>query len=297
MNETAFIWIAAVWIAVMGGSVGSFLNVVVYRLPTGMNLSYPSSHCPKCGKPIRWHDNVPVFGWLMLRGRCRDCQTWIPIRYPAVEGLVAALFLLIAAVEGASFGGNLPARPVSVVDGLIYPPFSSWELAGIVGLHLLLLCTLLAASLIRYDGHEVPSRLFAPAFLAGIAAPLFWPFLHPQPAAILAGGPTPAIIDVLAGMAAGAALGLVGWKLLEPSRCPDLVWTTMLVGVVLGWQGTVVVGGMTVVAGGLSRVVARSLEIWRRVAPVVWLGLGTMAWILLWEPLVDALSVVFPVGA
>jgi len=73
-------------VAVVGATLGSFMNVVVYRLPRRMSLSRPASRCPKCEHPIRWHDNVPVFGWLMLRGRCRDCGNPIAARYPLVEG-------------------------------------------------------------------------------------------------------------------------------------------------------------------------------------------------------------------
>lgn len=297
MNESAFIWIVAVWMAAIGGSVGSFLNVVIYRLPAGMSLSYPSSHCPKCGHPIRWHDNVPVFGWLMLGGRCRDCRTWIPVRYPAVEAVVAALFLLIAFAEGASLGANFPARPVSVVDGVIFPPLTVGQLAGIMGWHLLLLCTLLSASLIRYDGHDVPSRLFAPAFAVAVVGSLFWPFLHPQPAAMLSAGPTPGIVDALSGLAAGAAIGLVGWKLLEPSRRPDLLWATALVGAVLGWQAVFAIGAATLVAGGLAKIVAILWTPWRRVAPVMWLGLGATLWITQWRLLVETLSATLAAGA
>ena len=296
MNESTFIWIAAIWVTAVGGSVGSFLNVVVYRLPAGMSLSYPSSHCPKCGHPIRWYDNVPVFGWLMLGGRCRDCRTRIPVRYPAVEATVAALFLLVMVVEGATLGANLPARPVSVVDGIIYPPLAAWELAGIMGLHLLLLCTLLGASLIRYDGHEVPSRLFAPAFVAGIVGSLLWPFLHPQPAAILATGPTPGVVDAMAGLVAGAVLGLAGWRLLEPSRRPDLLWAMALAGTVLGWQPVLVVGGAALLAGSLSKAAASLWMPWRRVAPVVWLGLGTVIWIVLWGRLAGTLPGLLQTG-
>ena len=81
--------LAALWVFALGGAVGSFLNVVVYRLPAGMSLVAPGSRCPACGHPIRWHDNLPIAGWLILRGRCRDCAARISPRYPAVETLVA----------------------------------------------------------------------------------------------------------------------------------------------------------------------------------------------------------------
>jgi len=80
------------WITVLGACVGSFLNVLVYRLPRRKSLVHPPSHCPVCGHGIRWYDNVPVVGWIKLRGRCRDCQSPISIRYPCVEGFCGVLF-------------------------------------------------------------------------------------------------------------------------------------------------------------------------------------------------------------
>jgi leader peptidase (prepilin peptidase) / N-methyltransferase len=77
--------------AVGGLLVGSFLNVVVWRLPRGESLVAPGSHCPGCAHPVRPYDNVPVLSWLALRGRCRDCRTPISARYPLVEALTAAL--------------------------------------------------------------------------------------------------------------------------------------------------------------------------------------------------------------
>lgn len=80
----------------LGASVGSFLNVVVYRLPRGLSVVKPRSFCPSCKKPIPAYDNIPIFGWLLLRGRTRCCKTRLSLRYPMVEALVALLALAIA---------------------------------------------------------------------------------------------------------------------------------------------------------------------------------------------------------
>ena len=71
-------------VALFGACVGSFTNVVVWRLPRQESVVVPGSHCPRCGHAIRWHDNLPVIGWLLLRGRCRDCGAGISWRCPAV---------------------------------------------------------------------------------------------------------------------------------------------------------------------------------------------------------------------
>jgi leader peptidase (prepilin peptidase)/N-methyltransferase len=86
------------WFLVVGVCVGSFLNVCVYRFPRGLSLLRPRSRCPRCGATVRARDNLPVVGWLILRGRCRDCRGAISIRYPLVElgtGLLyAGVYLL-----------------------------------------------------------------------------------------------------------------------------------------------------------------------------------------------------------
>ena len=87
--------------ALMGLLIGSFLNVVIWRLPRGESLVRPGSACPACGTPVRPYDNVPVLSWLLLRGRCRDCGEGISARYPLVEALTAVLLALVVLKEGA----------------------------------------------------------------------------------------------------------------------------------------------------------------------------------------------------
>ena len=86
-----------------GAVVGSFLNVVIHRLPAGESIVFPGSHCPRCGAPIRPWDNVPVFGWIALGGRCRDCREPIAPRYPLVELANALLWAALALRFGPGF--------------------------------------------------------------------------------------------------------------------------------------------------------------------------------------------------
>ena len=78
----------------LGASVGSFINVVVYRLPAGLSVLWPRSRCPRCLHQLGNGENVPVLGWLWLRGRCRHCSCKISVRYPVVEAVTGLLFLL-----------------------------------------------------------------------------------------------------------------------------------------------------------------------------------------------------------
>ena len=87
---------------ILGASIGSFLNVVVYRLPAGLSLTHPPSRCPTCMTPLRKRENVPIVGWLMLQGKCAHCGTKISMRYPVVELITALLFVSIFLVFGFS---------------------------------------------------------------------------------------------------------------------------------------------------------------------------------------------------
>jgi len=87
-------------VALFGLAFGSFLNVCIYRLTRGESVVTPGSHCPACGHSIRWHDNLPLLSYLLLRGRCRDCQARISPRYPLVEALTAVVFLVDFSLYG-----------------------------------------------------------------------------------------------------------------------------------------------------------------------------------------------------
>ena len=219
-------WIVITWMSVIGAVIGSFLNVVVYRLPLGMSLVDPPSHCPKCKHPIRWFDNVPVLGWFLRWGRCRDCGSAISIRYPIVEAITALFFGLMTAYEFLTFGKNLPPRMV-IVGGVGQTGLSWQEAFAATLFHLLLLCTLLCAALMEIDGQRPPLKLFLPALLVGFFGPLGWPMLRPVSAWWLMLRPLSGwwprlgsmstlpskpyllmgAVDGLIGLAAGAAIG------------------------------------------------------------------------------------------
>jgi leader peptidase (prepilin peptidase) / N-methyltransferase len=127
---------------VLGLCVGSFLNVVIYRLPRGESLLSPGSHCPGCGTAVAARDNVPVFSWLLLRGRCRSCRTAISARYPLVELLTAVLAIAVVLVKGADR--------------------DAW-------LGLALVLTLVPCALIDLEHRIIPNKITLPAAVAAIA--------------------------------------------------------------------------------------------------------------------------------
>ncbi len=128
--------------ALFGAVVGSFLNVIAYRLPRHESLVWPGSRCPQCGTAIRPYDNVPVLGWLWLRGRCRSCHAPISARYPVVEALTAVLAVAVVLTKH------------SVHD---------------IALGLALIAFLVPIALIDLDTRTIPNKITAPAAVVAIA--------------------------------------------------------------------------------------------------------------------------------
>lgn len=132
--------------AAFGLLIGSFLNVVVYRVPAHVSVVAPPSACPRCDSRIRSYDNIPVVSWLLLRGRCRDCQTRISPRYPAVEAATGAFFAVVAVV----FASRI--RPESLAAGVV-----------VLASFLFLAAISIALALIDLDTHRLPNALTYPS--------------------------------------------------------------------------------------------------------------------------------------
>jgi len=287
MSSNAVELSISVGLFVLGGVVGSFLNVVVFRLPAGMSIVKPASHCPACKRPIRWFDNVPIIGWLILRGRCRDCRTAISPRYPLVEAVTAVLFAILGAAECLADGANLPGQ---AIEGASLQQTSP-QLYGICAYHLLLLCTLLAAALIEYDGNRLPARLFLPAVAGGLAAPLVWPHLHPVPAWPTADGPIAHLVAGPAGLAAGLLLGWFAACLVGRQQRAGILLGSASVGLFLGWQAVALLTPATLAVHLPVAVMAKSLPVAKRIPATAWLAPATLGWILAWSWLVERLPV------
>ena len=133
--------VAAVLAGIFGAIIGSFLNVVAYRLPRGESLSHPPSRCPNCGAPVKPYDNIPVLSWLLLRGRCRNCANPISARYPIVEAGTGLLCALVVIVKGA-------------------------EAEAIIGIVLVFI--LVPVTLIDLDTTTIPNKITYPGFVVGV---------------------------------------------------------------------------------------------------------------------------------
>ena len=148
-------------LAVLGLSVGSFLNVCVHRLPRGQSLNSPPSQCPSCGYRLRWFDNIPIVSYVMLAGRCRKCRTRISIRYPIIELVTMALFV----IHGLVFGWT----------ALLVP-------------RLLFACAMVVLFAIDLEHHLLPNVITLPGIAVGLIA-----------SAVLPPGLIDALIGVLVG--------------------------------------------------------------------------------------------------
>jgi leader peptidase (prepilin peptidase)/N-methyltransferase len=164
--------VVVVLAAVLGLAVGSFLNVVVHRVPNGLSVVAPASACPGCGHEIRPRDNVPVLSWLLLRGRCRDCSAPISARYPLVELATAALFAVVAgltvrglATAGPATSGPATTGPDLLAAGRASTPTSTTAATVIALVALLYLMAIsIALALIDVQVHRLPNAIVLPAY-------------------------------------------------------------------------------------------------------------------------------------
>lgn len=159
-------WLLITFLFALGACVGSFLNVVAYRLPLGKSIVRPPSACPKCNTQLSWRDNIPIFGWIFLGGRCRYCRAPVSIRYPIIELITALLF---AGTYGLMFMFNIGPCPP---DGRMFVGSDETgletHLIGILALQtdwpalvltLAMIGFLMAASLIDFDHFIIPLEI------------------------------------------------------------------------------------------------------------------------------------------
>jgi leader peptidase (prepilin peptidase)/N-methyltransferase len=273
----SFIYVVA---GVFGAVIGSFLNVVIHRLPREESIVLPSSRCPACGAAIAFYDNVPVLSYLMLGGRCRACKTHISARYPAVEALTAALWVAVAWRDGLTFALPFDLIFVTAITTLVF----------IDAEHMIL------PNAITYPG-------IAFALLARLALPYFMgrPHFDDLPMllnGLLAGMPVGAasLIGALLGaLVGGGSLWLMGWtweKLrgIEAMGLGD-VKMMFMVGAYLGWRLTILNIFLGVLSGSLIGVVLMLRQGKRDMQMLlpfgVFLGIGAVAAVLIGSPIVE----------
>ena len=216
--------------ALIGLAIGSFLNVVIHRVPLELSLSTPGSHCPNCDHPIRARHNVPVIGWLALRGRCADCSTAISVRYPLVE--LATGLLFVAVSWQASRLDELPALPA-----LLF-----FTAAGI------------ALTLIDLDVHRLPNAIVLPSYpVVALLLTL---------AAVVADDPAALVRAAIGGLALFGGYFALAFAYPEGMGFGDVKFAG-LIGIVLGflsYQALLVGAFAAFVLGGVVGVVVLLLR-------------------------------------
>ncbi len=294
----------AAWFFFIGSSVGSFLNVVAWRVPRGGSIN-GHSHCPWCATRIAWHDNWPVFGWIVLGGRCRTCGLAISPRYPIVE---AAVGLSIAAIGMTLFylgGTNLPFWPQRFGRiTALWSPFFTAEVLIILCYHMVTIAGLWSLALVRRDGIPLPRPLTLWA-LTFAALPMI---IHPALAVVpwtVTESPTwraegdylNALMRLLTSVAVGVLVARIVGRKLFPAADPkfdprggattrllDLMVLVVVIAIVVGWHAVVpVVAVALIVAMCLPHWVASPNDPLARLAiafpPVLTFQLVFWAWL------------------
>jgi len=237
---------------VFGLCIGSFLNVVIYRLPLGQSLATPPSRCRKCGYSLRWFDNIPVLSWAFLRGRCRKCGIPVSWQYPVVELVTGALFVLVV---------------------WLTPP------GPLLASRLLLVCALIALFGIDLEHQILPNVITLPGIVIGLML-----------SAIAPPGIKDAAIGVLVG--GGLLYAIAGayylWRREEGMGMGDVKMLAML-GAFLGWKAVLVTVILASFAGavvGLAMMAAQRGSMKYALPFGTFLAIGAVIAMFVGEPLV-----------
>ena len=272
--------IVYIFVFAFGAAIGSFLNVVIHRVPNEQSIVFPNSACPKCNTPIKPYDNLPILSWLLLRGKCRACSAPISARYPAVELLNAVVWILVLWQIGLS-----PILPV----------------------YLLFVSATIALIFIDAEHMILPNVITYPLFVIAIAVRIIFPLVFAQnffsdtqywPATYLTGQPAwlvslfGAIVGALVG---GGSLWLVGelWKRLRGVDAMGLGDVKMMAGVgaLLGWRAAFLAIFLGAFAGAfigaiiISRQKDKDLQ--TQIPFGIFLGTGSILALLFGEKMID----------
>ena len=273
-------FVAYIFVFLFGAVVGSFLNVVIHRVPREQSIVFPNSACPNCKNAIKPYDNIPLFGWLMLGGKCRNCKSPISARYPAVELLTALVFCLTYWQIG--FTAFLPVALVFVA-------------------------TTIALIFIDSEHMILPNVITYPLFVLALAVRIVYPLvfgseyftdLQHSPLTYFQNQPTwlvSLIGAIFGGIVGGGFLWLVGeiWKRLRGVEAMGLGDVKMMfgVGALLGWRLTL----LTIFLGAFSGAIIGLVVIYKQkekdmqaqIPFGIFLGIGSILALLFGEPLIN----------
>jgi leader peptidase (prepilin peptidase) / N-methyltransferase len=280
-------FVGFIFIFLLGAIIGSFLNVVIYRVPNEESIVFPNSACPKCKNPIQFYDNIPVLSWLILGGKCRKCKNPISIQYPSVELLTGIIYTLVAWQIG--FTPYLPVCLIFVtaIIPLIFIDAEHQILPNVITYPLLVFALLVRIIFpIFFTAEYFTDIRFAPiSFLQGY--PLWF--------VSLAGA-------IFGGLLGGGSLWLVGeiWKRLrgldEAMGLGD-VKMMFAVGALLGWRLTfltIFVGAFTgAIAGIFVMIKDKENGMQAKIPFGIFLGIGSIVALLFGDKIIEWYLVTF----
>jgi len=264
---------ACALMGVLGAIIGSFLNVVIHRLPREQSIVFPNSSCPKCHAKIKAYDNIPILSFLILRGQCRGCGAPISPRYPAVEALTALLFVAVTWHDGLSFA---------------------------LGFDLAFAASILALIFIDAEHMILPNAITYPGILFALIARAVVPYLAgpghfddlPQLMIFLPPSYPPWVVSIigaaLGALVGGGSLWLMGflWEKLRGVEAMGLgdVKMMFMVGAYLGWRLTILTILMGALSGsliGVSLMLRRGSRDLQMMLPFgIFLGIGSLVSLL-----------------
>jgi leader peptidase (prepilin peptidase) / N-methyltransferase len=239
-----------VLVAVLFGLVvGSFLNVVIHRVPRHESVVWPASHCPHCGEPVRPRDNIPLISYLMLRGRCRNCKEPISARYPAVEATTGLLF----GAAAYEFGTSL-----ALIHALVF------------------ISTLISLAVIDLEHRLLPNVIVGPATLVGLvlsilADPVGW-WTYPLSSVAVAG----ALFGLALAYPAGMGMGDVKMGGMLGAFLGPYAALAVFLGALLG----AITGGLLMAAGKMRRRSALPFGLFMALGGIISLFVGPQLWSL-----------------
>jgi len=273
------LWFACLIMGIFGAIIGSFLNVVIHRVPREQSIVLPESACPSCRAPIKAYDNIPVISYLILRGRCRRCGARISARYPVVEALTALLFAAVTWHDGLSFALAFDLAFTASIVALIF----------IDAEHMIL------PNVITYPGilFALITRVVVP-YLTGPARfddlPHLQSLLPQYPVWLVS-----LIGAAIGALAGGGSLWVMGflWEKLRGVEAMGLgdVKMMLMVGAFLGWRLTILTILIAAFSGslaGIAMMVRRGGRNLQMMLPFgIFLGIGSLVSLLVGTHIID----------
>jgi leader peptidase (prepilin peptidase)/N-methyltransferase len=268
------------FVGIIGALIGSFLNVVIHRLPLEESIVFPNSRCPSCGTTIKPYDNIPVASYLVLRGKCRSCKTKISARYPAVEAMTACLFIAVVLCRGISFALPFDLTLTAALIALVFIDAEHMILPNAITYPGILFALVARIAVPYLAGSGYFDDL--PGLLASVCQG--WP--------LWAGSLAGAGLGALAG---GGSLWLMGWlwerlRGVEAMGLGD-VKMMFMVGAYLGWRLTILTIFIAVLSGSLTGVALMLRNRERNLQMLlpfgIFLGIGSIASLLVGTRIVN----------